>query len=375
MTSRCAWSWRPRIARSAASSAIPSTPTWGTVMERSASTERARAIILPLATETAPYDVVSALSRVDAPLSTLYGLRKDQARAMAIAREAVDTPRAIYGRHPDDRRALKTLASASFHLAWTTPQSERMEQWKLTLGYYDRLLADEPGSAEAQRNVALVEKYIGAVLQPAESAPHLKRAVELDQARLAAAPDNRQAQLDTAISLAGLARVLESQGDLEESGRLLRSQRRDPPAHCRHRSRRRPGCGPARLRADRRGEGAAEAARRAARESPRRRGGENPRGRAPSHQRPLGGNAPRLCVARARPGRRSRGGSPRVVPRVPAGERHVSHDRAGGHRAGIEDRSDARSGRVPLISGPLKVVERCRPPFESTIAGEDVEME
>jgi len=182
--------------------------------------ERARAIILPMATETAPYDVVSALSRVDAPLSTLYGLRNDQARAMAIAREAVDYAARYYRQHPDDRRALKTLASASFHLAWTTPLSERMEQWKLTLGYYDRLLADEPGSAEAQRNVALVEKYIGSVLQPAESAPHLKRAVELDQARLAAAPDNRQAQLDTAISLAGLARVLESQGDLEESGRL-----------------------------------------------------------------------------------------------------------------------------------------------------------
>ena len=95
-----------------------------------------------------------------------------------------------------------------------------MEQWKLTLGYYDRLLADEPGSADAQRNVALVEKYVGSGLPPEESAPHLKRAVELDEARLAAAPDNRQAQLDTAISLAGLARVLESKGDLEESGRL-----------------------------------------------------------------------------------------------------------------------------------------------------------
>ena len=52
--------------------------------------ERARAIVLPLATETAHYDVVSALSRIDTPLSTLNGLRSYQARAIAIAREAVD---------------------------------------------------------------------------------------------------------------------------------------------------------------------------------------------------------------------------------------------------------------------------------------------
>ena len=254
---------------------------------------------------------MSALSRIDAPLSTLYRAgRKEQAQRWRSRARLLDYSARYYGRHPDDRRALKTLASASFHLAWTTPQSERMEQWKLTLGYYDRLLADEPGSAEAQRNVALVEKYIGALLRPAESAPHLKRAVELNQARLAAAPDNRQAQLDTAISLAGLARVLESQGDLQESSRLsdrsVEIRRRIADTD----------------RADVQaaglfGSGLIDAARvqgsparSAARESPRRRGGENPRGRAPGHQRPLGGNAPRLCVARARPGRRRRGGSP-----------------------------------------------------------------
>ncbi len=191
-------------------------------------------------------------------------------------------------------------------------------------------------------------------LPPAESAPHLKRAVELDEARLAAAPDNRQAQLDTAISLAGLARVLESKGDLEESGRLY-----DRSVEIRRRI-------ADTDRADVQAAGllgsalidAARVQRKQravpARESPRRRGGENPRGRAPRHQRPLGGNAPRQCVARARPGRRRRGGSLRVVPRAPAGERHVSRDRAGGRRAGIEDRSDARSGRVPVIGRTFK---------------------
>jgi tetratricopeptide (TPR) repeat protein len=49
----------------------------------------------------------------------------------------------------------------------------------------------------------------------------LKRAVELDQERLAASPDHRQTLMDTAISIAGLARVLEGQGDLDEAARLL----------------------------------------------------------------------------------------------------------------------------------------------------------
>jgi tetratricopeptide (TPR) repeat protein len=183
--------------------------------------ERARAILLPLATETAPYEVVNALSRVDAPLSTLYGLRKDLARSTAIAREAVDHATRYRQRHPDERRALQTLAAASFQLAWTAPRQEQPDLWKVALAHYDRLLADDPASPEAQRNVALVEKYYGGLLPPAESLVHLKRAVDLDQARLAAAPDNRQAQLDTAISLSGLARLVESRGDLDESSRLL----------------------------------------------------------------------------------------------------------------------------------------------------------
>ena len=41
-------------------------------------------------TDAAVYDVVSALSRVDTPLSTWNKLRNDEAKATAMAREAVD---------------------------------------------------------------------------------------------------------------------------------------------------------------------------------------------------------------------------------------------------------------------------------------------
>jgi eukaryotic-like serine/threonine-protein kinase len=183
--------------------------------------ERARAIVLPLATGSGQYDAVNALNRINGPLSTLYALRNDQAQAAAIAREAVDVAAAYRQRQPNDLRGLRTLAAASFQLAWSAPRSEHVERWKQALEHYEQLLAREPDSTEHRRNVALVEKYLGSALPPDQAAPHMKRAVDLDQARLDAAPDQRQTQLDTAISIAGLARVLEHQGDLDETARLL----------------------------------------------------------------------------------------------------------------------------------------------------------
>jgi tetratricopeptide (TPR) repeat protein/tRNA A-37 threonylcarbamoyl transferase component Bud32 len=183
--------------------------------------ERARAIVLPLATDTAPYDVVNALSRVDGALSTLYNLRNDPVRSIAIAREALDHAARYRQQHPADSRGLQTLAATSFQLAWTSPRTEQVALWTTALEHYDRVLAERSASAEAQRNVALVEKYLATVLPVNQSEPHHMRAVELDEKRLAAAPDDRQAQLDTAISLAGLARVVEQKGDLDQTRGLL----------------------------------------------------------------------------------------------------------------------------------------------------------
>ncbi|MGH9385744.1 MAG: tetratricopeptide repeat protein, partial [Vicinamibacterales bacterium] len=183
--------------------------------------ERARAILLPLATETAHYDVINALSQVDNPLSTLYSLKDDQGHSLALAREGVDHTTRYLERNPGDRRGLEMLAAATFQLAWTMPRTERDPVWRRTLQYYERLLAEVPDQPRYQRNVALVEKYLGSLLSVEEAAPHFKRAVELDEKRLATAPDDRVAQFDTAISLAGSADIFWIQGDTAEAARLL----------------------------------------------------------------------------------------------------------------------------------------------------------
>ena len=113
------------------------------------------------------------------------------------------------------------LAAARFTDAWTAPAGEAVARWRETLADYEQLLALQPESPEAQRNVALVEKYLAGFLPTDEAEVHYRRAVQLDESRVAAAPGNRQAQLDTAISVAGLGTVLENRGRLDEASHML----------------------------------------------------------------------------------------------------------------------------------------------------------
>lgn len=183
--------------------------------------ERARAILTPLvARDDAPYETVREFTRVSAPLGTIYGLRGESDRARAMAKGAVVAAESYGRRRPQDQRALDMLAAARFADAWSAPAGEAVARWRETLSDYERLLALQPESRDAQRNVALVEKYLAGFLPTDEAEAHYRRAVQLDESRVAAAPNNRQAQLDAAISVAGLAGVLEKRGRLDEALRL-----------------------------------------------------------------------------------------------------------------------------------------------------------
>src|SRR5439155_486863 len=73
---------------------------------------------------------------------------------------------------------------------------------------FERLLAEQPHDADRQRNVALVQKYIGAYYERqndfASALPHHRRALELDEKRLVSAPTSRQAQFDVAVDLSNI---------------------------------------------------------------------------------------------------------------------------------------------------------------------------
>jgi tetratricopeptide (TPR) repeat protein len=127
--------------------------------------------------------------------------------------------------HPADERASQQVARSNFLLAWSLPAAESIPAWEQALAYYENELKRDPASATAQRNAALVAKYLGGAFetlgQHDRAAPHYARAVELDEARLRALPDDRGVRLDAAISVSGLAALAEVRGDLDEADRLF----------------------------------------------------------------------------------------------------------------------------------------------------------
>jgi serine/threonine protein kinase/tetratricopeptide (TPR) repeat protein len=202
-------------------------PTVANLGDRTGATaqyERARAILVPLATAVAPFEVIAALVDADIALSPLYH-EKDVPRATAILREAVDVATRYQQRHPAELRATNLLARVNFRLAQTLPPAEAVPVWHRTLADYESLLAADPESDQNQRNVALVGKYLGGIFEvdrDYEAArAHYARALELDGKRLLKAPDDQRVQFDAAISFANVASVSEALGDLEAAAGLF----------------------------------------------------------------------------------------------------------------------------------------------------------
>ena len=186
--------------------------------------ERARSILVPLVTADPSYDVVAALVDANIVLSPLY-LQNDPTRATAVLREAVEIATRYQQRHPDEAQATNLLARVNFRLAQTLPPAEAVPVWKRTLADYESLLAADPQSDQHQRNVALVGKYLGGILEVEHdyeaARAQYARALALDEQRLQKAPDNQRVQFDAAISFANVASVSEALGDLDAAARLF----------------------------------------------------------------------------------------------------------------------------------------------------------
>ena len=203
----------------------PAVPNLGDRPAAIAQYEKAQALIAPLVTGPDHIDVVTALVHGNVVLASLYGGRGDKSRAVTLSREALDFVAAYARRHPDDPRAPRLVGQARFALSGALEGAEAIAEWERTLEHYERMLAAAPDSADAQRNVALVGKYLGGAFEtqgePARARPHYERALALDQRRLEAAPDSRSVQFDAAISFSNLASVAEAQDDFETAGPLF----------------------------------------------------------------------------------------------------------------------------------------------------------
>lgn len=186
--------------------------------------QRAHEILRPLLTNTASFEVVRSVVDADLRLSGIALTKGEQDQAIAFAREAVTHTSAYRDYKADDARGADLQARAYFALASALPRSEAMAIWYQTLDYYEKLLVIQPDDAPTQRNVALVGKYIGGNLESTDAKAarkHYARALELDEKRLTASPDDPRVQFDAAISYSNMASVSELLGDIDAAGRLF----------------------------------------------------------------------------------------------------------------------------------------------------------
>ena len=92
------------------------------------------------------------------------------------------------------------------------------------MAYYDAELAKDPANAAHQRNASLMRKYLSSTLMELgrreQAEPHFRRALELDELRLAVAPEDRQTRLDAAISSGQMGEFFERTGNRAEAAEL-----------------------------------------------------------------------------------------------------------------------------------------------------------
>jgi tetratricopeptide (TPR) repeat protein len=146
-------------------------------------------------------------------IGSIEASRGSRDAAAEARRAALREAEALAAREPRDAELRRLLASA--HVAMTfslTGVAERLEAWTAAGDIFEALLREEPHDHDRMRNVALVDKYVGTIHLEQKRAglaePRFRRALQLDEQRLAATPKDRQAQFDVAIDLANVANLL-----------------------------------------------------------------------------------------------------------------------------------------------------------------------
>jgi tetratricopeptide (TPR) repeat protein len=142
-------------------------------------------------------------------------------RALAATREAVTVSDALVRRSPKDFEARKVAAASLFSMALVSKDAEALSYWQRAGTLFESLLAERPDDPNNQRNVALVERYVGFYYnntrQAIQALPHYERARTMDERRLQAYPSNRGVQVDVATDYALIAFQHKAVGHYAES--------------------------------------------------------------------------------------------------------------------------------------------------------------
>ena len=146
----------------------------------------------------------------EANLRLASELRGDEANA--AARAAVAAASEWQQREPRNPSATVLLARAHFSMALREAEAARLPHWLEANRLFGEVLAEAPDDLNSIRNVALTEKYLGAYFDRArefdKALEHYRRAHALDERRVRARPDDRQALIDLAIDIGAIAGAL-----------------------------------------------------------------------------------------------------------------------------------------------------------------------
>ena len=188
---------------------LPSEPNLGDREGALRSLRQAVDLLRPMTMRpSVPREAALEFGRANLSLATTANLSGAREAALAAARDAAAVAESQIRRNPSDTEARRLVGSALFQAALLASDPDSLPIWQRAGEVFDGLLAEQPHDPDRQRNVALVQKYIGAYYERqndfASALQHHRRALELDETRLASAPTSRQARFDVAADLSNV---------------------------------------------------------------------------------------------------------------------------------------------------------------------------
>ncbi len=193
------------------------------------SIETAADILRPLAAKAGPVQL-PAMRDLNVALVDASGLARrgdDTQTAQRYAQEAVDVAEALVKQRPSSEAARFALANSHFAMATRVQGTDAaIPHWLRAGEIFGELLTEKPDDLTRMRNVALIEKYLGAHYDGRDNPralEHYTRALRLDERRVAADPSNRTAQLDLAIDRANVANQNRVMGRFADAAEAYRA--------------------------------------------------------------------------------------------------------------------------------------------------------
>jgi eukaryotic-like serine/threonine-protein kinase len=169
----------------------------------------------------APQDVEAKL-RLGESLMAVAAAENDVGPSLELARAAVTDAISLFELRPQEIRVRRHLAMAHYTLG---VQQRTAGEIQLALGsleratrFFQEVYDANRGDADVRRLLALCHKRLGALLADSDAAkaiPHMRRAVELDEASRAANPAAPQRRRDLSSSNIQLGFALRQTGDAQ----------------------------------------------------------------------------------------------------------------------------------------------------------------